>query len=65
METSNFRTDIERLAKNCKVMVEQFTYILSLIDKTLPRPSLKRDGNIIHFPGAWQEQKTPEKPKPF
>jgi hypothetical protein len=37
---------------------------MKVIDVVLPKPTLKRDGNIIYFLGAWQEQKPPEPPNP-
>jgi hypothetical protein len=67
METSNFRAEINRMVRNYTVMgvlnENQSYFIMGSIDWVLPKPPLKRDGNIIPFPGALQEKKPPEPPK--
>jgi hypothetical protein len=67
-----FITDIERMVGNYAVMNvlddKQSALIMGLIDNIFPEPTpikVKREGNIIYFPGTWEESpKIPEPPKP-
>jgi hypothetical protein len=70
METSHFRAEINRMVRNYTVMGVlneiQSDSILGVIDRVLPKPHnppIKREGNIIYFPGALQEQKVLEPSK--
>jgi hypothetical protein len=53
MEARNFSTEIERMVRNYTVMGflddKQYDIIMKVIDAVLPKPTLKRDGNIIYL----------------
>jgi hypothetical protein len=70
MNASNFMfmENLERVVMNYKAMgvlnEKESAIIIRVADSVLPKPTLKGDGKVIYFPGAWQEQKPVEPPKP-